>query len=120
MTVPVQIAEKALAECSPDLKRFALRTLGAALYRAGRIDESIARLDESLKTPEGVGLSQSWAYLAMAYHKKGKDDEARRWLGMAQKYVQDEQNAFSTDLVEIRLLLRESEALLRNNPATSP
>ena len=98
-----------------DQKRFALNTLGAALYRAGRIDEAIARLDESVKASGGVGVPQDWVFLAMAHHKKGNADEARRWLEKVRAH-KDEKIAFSTDLVEIRILLREAEALLRETP----
>ena len=120
LTVPVQMAEAALAGYPADQKRFALNTLGAALYRAGRIDEAIARLDESVKASGGVGVPQDWVFLAMAHHKKGNGDEARRWLEKVRAYVKDEKIAFSSDLVETRILLREAEALLREPPRCDP
>ena len=119
LTVPVQMAEAAVAGYPADQKRFALNTLGAALYRAGRIDEAIVRLDESVKAGEG-GVPQDWVFLAMARSKKGSADEARRWLEKVQAYVKDEKIAFSSDLVEIRFLLKEAEALLQKNPPARP
>jgi tetratricopeptide (TPR) repeat protein len=111
------MAEAALAAYPADEKRFALNTLGAALFRAGRIDEAIARLNESVKASGGAGVPQDWAYLAMAHHKKGDREEARRWLEKVRAHVKDEKIAFSSDLVETRILLKEAEALLREPPS---
>ena len=116
LTVPVQMAEAALAAYPADEKRFALNTLGAALYRAGRIDEAIARLNESVKASGGAGVPQDWVYLAMAHYKKGNGEEARRWLEKVRAHVKDEKIAFSSDLVETRILLKEAEAVLREPP----
>jgi tetratricopeptide (TPR) repeat protein len=110
------MAEKALAGFPPQLRRTSLNTLGAALYRAGRIDEAIVRLDESVKASGGVGVPQDWAFLAMAHRKKGNDDEARRWLEKLRSHKPDEKAGFSTDVVECRILLREAEALLGDSP----
>ena len=120
LAVPVQMAEKALAGYPPDQKRLALNTLGAALYRAGRIDEAIARLDESVKASGGVGVPQDWAFLAMAHHKKGNDDEARRWLEKLRSHKADEKAGLSTDVVECRIFLKEAEALLREARLRAP
>jgi tetratricopeptide (TPR) repeat protein len=120
LAVPIRMAEKAIAGYPPQQKQFALNTLGAALYRAGRIDEAIARLDESVKASGGVGVPQDWAFLAMAHHKKGNDDEARRWLEKLRSHKPDEKAGFSTDVVECRMFLREAEALLRENPPAHP
>ena len=120
LTVPVQMAEAALAGYPADQKRFALNTLGAALYRAGRIDEAIVRLDESVKAGGGAAfprIGSSWPWPTT---RKGTRDEARRWLEKVRAYVKDEKIAFSTDLVEIRFLLKEAEALLRKTPPARP
>jgi tetratricopeptide (TPR) repeat protein len=118
--VPIQIAEKALSVLPPEQKRFALNTLGAALYRAGRIDEAIARLDESVKASAGVGVPEDWAFLAMAHHKKGNAQEARRWLEKLRSQKPDQKAGFSAIPAECRLLLREAEALLREPPPPRP
>jgi tetratricopeptide (TPR) repeat protein len=120
LAVPVQMAEKAVAGYPPHLKRLALNTLGAALYRAGRIDEAIARLDESVKASGGVGVPQDWAFLAMAHHKKGNVEEARRWLEKLRSHKPDPKAGFSTDVVECRIFLKEAEALLRKTPPARP
>jgi eukaryotic-like serine/threonine-protein kinase len=120
LAVPVQMAEKALAGYPPVLKRLALNTLGAALYRAGRFDEAIARLDESVKASDGVGVPQDWAFLAMAHRKKGNDNEARSWLEKLRSHKPDEKAGLSTDVVECRMFLKEAEALLREPPPARP
>jgi WD40 repeat protein/serine/threonine protein kinase len=120
LEVPVRMAEAAVAGYPAEQKRFALNTLGAALYRAGRTDEAIARLDESVKASGGTGAPQDWVFLAMAHHKKGNTEEARRWLEKVRAYVKDEKAAFSSGLVESRLLLKEAEALLREPPPARP
>jgi tetratricopeptide (TPR) repeat protein len=113
LAVPVQMAEKALEGYPPQQKYAAVNTLGAALYRAGRLDEAIARLNESVKGSGGVGVPQDWAFLAMAHHKKGNSDEAHRWLEKLQSQKPDDKAGFSPNLIECRLLHREAEALLR-------
>src|SRR4029077_10195924 len=105
LAVPVQMAEKALAAYLPEQKRLALNTLGAALYRAGRIDEAIARLDESVKASGGVGVPQDWAFLAMAHHRKGNVDESRRWLEKLRSHKLGEKPG-SRQGAEIRILFR--------------
>jgi WD40 repeat protein len=109
LTVPVLMAEAAVAGYPADLKPSALNSLGAALYRAGRIDEAIARLDERVEA-YGGGFPGEWAFLAMAHHKKGHAEEARRWLEKTRTADKDDPQA--------RILLREAEALLKE--ATPP
>jgi Flp pilus assembly protein TadD len=57
-------------------KSYWLNTLGAALYRAGRFDEAIRRLEEGLQS-RGGGNPADWPLLAMADHRLGHRDQAR-------------------------------------------
>jgi predicted Zn-dependent protease len=50
--------------------------LGGRLFRAGRIDEAIARLKEGLAASTESGFSTDWAYLALAYERTGRLAEA--------------------------------------------
>jgi len=113
LDVPVRMAEKALAGYPPDQKRFALNTLGAALYRAGRIDEAIAWLVESVKASGGAGTPEDWAFLAMAHAKKGNDNEARCWLEKLRSHKPDDKAPSSPGPLELRMLAREAETQYR-------
>jgi hypothetical protein len=93
-----------------------LNTLGAALYRSGRFEESIQRLEEGIRRRRGEGLPQDWAFLALAHHRLGHHSEAGRWLDRLQSRQADAgPNRFWEEL-EIRLLCREAEALIRLDP----
>src|SRR5262245_13920490 len=67
-------------------KPYFLNTLGAALYRAGRYDEAIRRLEEGIRLQGGESLPVDWAFLAMAHHRLGHRAEARRWLDRLRQY----------------------------------
>jgi hypothetical protein len=94
-----------------------LNTLGAALYRAGRSQEAIFRLEEGIRKRGGESLPQDWVFLAMAHHQLGHDTEARRWLDRLRAHRPNENpRAFWKEL-EIRLLRREAEAVVLYDPA---
>ena len=63
-----------------------LNTLGAALYRAGRFEEAIRRLNESIQALDGGDVPKGFAFLAMAHHRLGHRDEAKRWLDKLAAY----------------------------------
>ena len=63
-----------------------LDTLGAALYRAGRFEESIRRLEENIRERGGKSLPQDWVFLALAHHQLGHRAEALRWLDRFRTY----------------------------------
>src|SRR5262249_16640926 len=55
--------------------------LGAAQYPAGKHDEAIRSLKESLNVnPAWLGRGKNYVILAMACHKLDQHDEARAWL----------------------------------------
>ena len=122
LAVPVRMVEKAMA--APiwnNSKEFTLFVLGAALYRAGRIDEAIARLEMSEKSygKESPPSPELWIYLAMAHHKKGNADEARRWLEKARSHKPAKPKKVLEDLKD-RLLLKEAEELLSQKSLARP
>jgi tetratricopeptide (TPR) repeat protein len=117
----VRLAEAGVAGSPKGQKGPALNTLGAALYRAGRTDEAIVRLDESTKTSGGVGVPEDWAFLSMAHHRRGEQAEARRWLDKLRSSEQRNVSApFSWNSVQIGILRREAELLLREKPPARP
>jgi tetratricopeptide (TPR) repeat protein len=79
----VALAEIAVA---PDPRSGArLNTLGAALLRAGRMTDAIAKLEESLRLSVGPlsELAHNELLLAIANNRLGHEAEARRWLKAA-------------------------------------
>jgi WD40 repeat protein/tRNA A-37 threonylcarbamoyl transferase component Bud32 len=111
---PVRLAAAALARVSEGGRERsdALNTLGAALYRAGRFEEAIQRLNEGIQASGDGGDPQGLVFMALAYHRLGHRDEALHWLGRLVANGPKEGFDFSTDDIEIRLLVREAESLI--------
>jgi WD40 repeat protein len=99
----------------------ALRLLGAALYRAGRFEEAIRRLNESNQARDDAGDPKAFAFLALTHYHLSHSDEAGRWLDKLAAYRPKAGADFFWDEVEIRILRREAESLiLGGRPAASP
>lgn len=81
----VALAEKAVA-LAPNAST-GLNTLGAALYRAGRYEEAIARLEQSIDVSGDRGSVEDWLFLSMAHRRLGQEAEARGWLERATRFL---------------------------------
>lgn len=110
----LEAAEKLVAanpKCPP---RF-LVLRGAALYRAGRFDDALQRLNEALLAqPEPP--APAWLFLAMTHHRLNHADDARFFLDKATKWIDEKAStAPSTGLtyLELDLLRREAEGVIR-------
>lgn len=103
------------------------RVLGAALYRAGRYDEAVRKLEQSarLTTP----VAWDWLFLAMSYCRLGhvaqaRDNltKARCWIRAADANRGNKPGATRTswhswnERAEVRALQREAETLLGAHP----
>ena len=124
MAMLVPLGERA---CNEYLS--AAPTRATALYRAGRYVESLDAFDEGARIcrPRAYDL----AFRAMALHRLGRVDEARRSLNDALRWI-DEANRRSdddltgtlpawgawTDRVEYPLVVREAQAMLNGKPGT--
>ena len=113
---PVRLAELAVNQAPEAEKPGLLNTLGAALYRAGRFEESIRRLEEGIQKQRGESAPQDWAFLALAHHQLGHRPEARRWLDRFRTYRANQNAGAFWNELEIRLLRREAEALILYDP----
>jgi eukaryotic-like serine/threonine-protein kinase len=116
---PVRLARSALAGY-PERGRprsDVLKTLGAAQYRAGRFEEAIRRLEESIQTRGDGGDPKGIAFLALAHHRLGHRDEAERWLARLVASRPTEGFDFSRDDVEIRILHREAGSIIQGSPS---
>jgi tetratricopeptide (TPR) repeat protein len=76
----VELAKKAVAQFP---KNWAFRnTLGAAHYRAGNWQKSLAALEKAMQQGGG-GNSFDYFFAAMAHQRLGHSQEARQWLSKA-------------------------------------
>jgi tetratricopeptide (TPR) repeat protein len=112
--LPVRLAAAALQQLNqkhPDL----LNTLAGALYRAGRFDEAIRRLEEAIQA-RGGDKPTDWPCLAMTHHRLGHPEEARRWLERLRDDWAIADPARPFDELELRLMRSEAEAVVLYDP----
>jgi eukaryotic-like serine/threonine-protein kinase len=89
------------------------QTFGLLYYRAGHFDRAA-----SMSRQEGG--ARDCLVLAMACHRRGRADEARRWLDKAAREMAGRDGArplSRTDRLALLLLRREAEALLQTEAA---
>lgn len=111
--VPVRLAEVAVRGAgSETTKSTYSSTLGAVLYRAGRFNEAIGRLEEGIRLRGGVSLPQEWAFLAMTHHRLGHRDEALRWLDRLREHQPAADPTQFWNELESGLLRSEAEAVV--------
>jgi WD40 repeat protein/tRNA A-37 threonylcarbamoyl transferase component Bud32 len=110
----VRLAETALSIYPKEGNPLVLNSLGAALYRAGHLNESIRRLEESVHIGGGDGIPQDWAFLAMAHHGLGHHADARRCLDKLMAWHPKDRAGFSWGDVEILILRREAESVVQS------
>jgi hypothetical protein len=60
-----------------------LKTLGAALYRAGKYDTTVQRLNEAIAAQGKGGHAIDFLFLAMAQHRLGRHDDASKSFAKA-------------------------------------
>jgi tetratricopeptide (TPR) repeat protein len=119
---PVRLAETVVAGAPRN--RDDLNTLGVALYRAGRYEEAIGRLNEARAlTGDPQGTVWDWLFLAMAHGRLGHTAEAREWLGRAERWIDREASGGPANPVAgtrlswnqrlgLQLFRREAEAMI--------
>ena len=77
----------------------AMYVVGAALVRAGRLDDAVRRFEESLAVERDWPSSGMNAYgLALAHHRLGHPDEARRWLEKAEAWLSRLDKTYGTEV----------------------
>jgi tetratricopeptide (TPR) repeat protein len=115
---PVHIGEK-LVTREPHNAEY-LGLLGAALYRKGDLQGAVARLEEAIRRgPQQVGLPWRKLMLAMAYHRLGRGDAARKLFHEVTEWMEVNVPEKPTlllswaHLLDLRLLHHEAEELLK-------
>jgi tetratricopeptide (TPR) repeat protein len=124
---PGSLAEKELSSFAR--QSWSLTEQGALHYRAGRFQEAVPLLEKSLRADPKVGRAVlNWLWLALANYRLGKAEEARRWLGRAQGWLdkygdgmpdraEEELGLHLHNWLEAHVLRREAETLLGAPPA---
>jgi hypothetical protein len=70
---------------------------GAALVRAGRIEEGVSRLEQSLAAGPWAGDAMNWLMLALAHERLGHPDVARSWSDRADAWLEHATQAMTGD-----------------------
>src|SRR5207237_4414283 len=85
MSLPGRLAQK---ELQGSREFWSLTEQGALAYRAGRFQEAVPLFEQSLRAnPKPGAVVLNWLWLALAHQRLGKAEEARRWLGKAQAWL---------------------------------
>src|SRR5262249_34303522 len=117
---PMKLAEKAVAGS----RSYAtLNTLGAIAYRAGRFDEAIKHLQESMKLHGKGGTAWDWLFLGMAHHRRGRREggpnagsKAAAWMDQASSGRLPDPAQFHAlrwdQRLELQLLRQQATALM--------
>jgi tetratricopeptide (TPR) repeat protein/sugar lactone lactonase YvrE len=111
---PLALAERAAEKAPAQVRAEILNTLGALLYRAGRFQEAVSRLRESIQVRDGVGVVQDWIFLAMAQQRLGDTSEAQKFLAKVQQAREANPGALWNN-VEVELLRQEVQALVEGS-----
>jgi predicted Zn-dependent protease len=98
---------------SPVARHLCSNALGGLLFRAGRLDEAIVRIQEGIAAAKDEELAIDWTYLALAHARKGQLAEARQALERSREVRPDPTDTF-WDLQQVALLRSEAEALVGN------
>jgi serine/threonine-protein kinase len=121
-SLPARLADKELKDHARDF--WSLTEGGALAYRAGRFQEAVPFFEQSLQADSKPGRAVlNWLWLALAHQRLGKTEEARRWLGKAQAWLDQYRDGISAraeeklgvhfhNWLEAHVLRREAEALL--------
>jgi WD40 repeat protein/tetratricopeptide (TPR) repeat protein len=92
-----------------------LTTAGALAYRRSNLPQAVALLTETRKQYGKEGNVWDCILLAMAHHRLGHADEARRWLDKAVAWMDRAGSELPWDRrLALQVLRREAEALVKN------
>jgi WD40 repeat protein/serine/threonine protein kinase/tetratricopeptide (TPR) repeat protein len=99
--------------------------MGVVLYRTGKFEEAIDKLEELVTKWEKRGLlpntmspASAWFFLAMAHHQLGQYQEAEKWLAKANERVELElagNPRFWARPLALELLQTEAKQLLNES-----
>jgi tetratricopeptide (TPR) repeat protein len=106
---------------------------GLAYCRAGRFEETITQLEESLRVhPAWIGRGQDYALLAIACEKLQRHEQAQDWLRKAHTLTDETDARYSKtlygyasteylgDWLTLQVLMREADSLVKTDAAAAP
>ena len=107
-----QMVERTTSLPTEISKANGLLTRGLLLYREGRYADAIQRLEEALRIRDNprAGFEKEWASLALAHHRLGHLDEARRLAARLREVN------FGARPIRDFLLKQEAEAVILDDP----
>jgi Tfp pilus assembly protein PilF len=119
---PANLSQNELEESETAF--WSLTQRAALQVRAGRPREAVPLLERSLTADGRPGRAVlNWLWLALAYQKLGKAEEARRWLDRAAGWLDQQGDRMPLDTnvtglhrhnwLEAHVLLEEAKSLLR-------
>jgi WD40 repeat protein/serine/threonine protein kinase/tetratricopeptide (TPR) repeat protein len=122
----LELARRAVAQNDQDAR--CQQAVGAVLYRAGRLKESLKYFHAALAAANAQAMTSPaylYYFLAMAHHRLGDGKEAGKWLDRAVAQAEREvrAGAGTIDLQRwvrkptLQLLRAEAEALMRGGAA---
>jgi eukaryotic-like serine/threonine-protein kinase len=123
-SLPGRLAEKELKDSAREF--WSLTERGALAYRSGQFQQAVPFFEQSLQADPRPGRAVlNWLWLALANHRLGKADEARRWLNKAQAWLDQQRDGMPAradeqlglhlhNWLEAHVLRREAEALIRS------
>jgi tetratricopeptide (TPR) repeat protein len=89
-----------------------LNTRSAVLYRDGQHDQAVRGLDQAIAI-HGAGGAEDWVLLAMAHHRLGHVEEAKKWLDRVRSVQPSRESRRFWENLEVELLRSEAERLLK-------
>jgi tetratricopeptide (TPR) repeat protein len=120
--LPITLIENELQGSAQQF--WSLSEQGALAYRAGQFQAAAGFAEQSLQVDSKPGRAVvNWLWLALANHQLRKPKEARRWLGEAQKWLdqfgdgmpphaEEELGLHFHNWLEAQILRREAEELI--------
>jgi len=106
------------------IRHISYNTLGLALYRAGKYDDALATIHQSIELKDGLANDADCLVLAMIYQALGNVTESARWFEIARRSLTNAvylgnpvSKAYSRNWInrfQMRLLLEEAQGLLEN------
>jgi WD40 repeat protein/tetratricopeptide (TPR) repeat protein/tRNA A-37 threonylcarbamoyl transferase component Bud32 len=107
---PLRLVEKAMGKNYPNSG-----ILTGVLYRAGKYDLAVQRLNEVIAAHPKGGDPFAWLFLAMSHQRLGRHDEAKKSFAKATSLIDDKTVAALPweGLLEWTLVREEAESLIR-------